>query len=239
MRRVLFPLLLLAATANIYAQGVSGNSPQTPYSSTQKRYTFAMQPMQRFNEAWRFDFEMRLGDGPGWLQFGPALYAADPYENDGNPRYYYDGNNYYFERRHYYSGSRGPYSKLRGGGLDINYKHFIDSRRAGYFATGLSYTHFKIDYWGYKWENFREDGLPYHAYVLDYRTQHINRLGFNAFWGRQAPKKGAFIFDVFGGLSYRHSFSEKNKPAFNDTMLSFGYTGFVFIAGFRIGFGLR
>ena len=197
-----------------------------------------MQPFQWFNRALRFDFEMRLGDGPGWLQFGPAVYYGKRYQEYEEPPYYYDGNDYYYKDRYYVS-FREPFSRVRGGGLDVNYKHFIDPKRSTYFAAGLSYTYFEIDYWGYGWDNYIEDGLQYHAYVLDNRTQNINRLGINTYFGYQIPTRYNFLFDFFGGLAYRHSFSNKNKPAFNDNMLSFGHTGFVLLTGFRIGFGLR
>jgi hypothetical protein len=229
----------LAATINIHAQDISGDSFQPPYSLTQKKYTFAIQPMQWFNQAWRFDFEMRIGDGPGWLQFGPAVYYNERYKNDDTPRYYYDRDNYHFVGWQRYISLREPYSKIRGGGLDVNYKRFINTERSCYFAAGLSYTHFKIDYWGGRWNDYIEDGLLYHAYALNYHTRNINRLGVNAYLGRQIPTWNAFLFDIFCGLAYRHSFSEKDKPAFNERKLSYGYTGVVFLAGIRIGFGLR
>ena len=241
MRKSLYSLLLLAATINIHAQNISADSFQPPYSSTQKKYTFAIQPMQWFNWAWRFDFEMRLGDSPGWLQFGPAVYAVKKHIDDDNIRYYYEGNDYRYVRR-YYSISdllREPFSEMKGGGLDVNYKRFFDSERSGYFAAGLSYTHFKIDYWGWGWDNYIEDGLQYHAYVLDYRSQHINRLGVNTYLGYQVPTHNAFLFDIFLGLAYRHSFSDKDKPALNRSRTSYGYTGMAYLMGMRIGFGLR
>ena len=231
MRKSLCLLLLLVALINIQAQETSND-----LSLTQKKYTFAIQPMQWFNRAWRFDFEMRLGDGPGWLQFGPAVYYGKPYEDDENPPYYYEGNNYHFRNRHYIS-LREPFSKMIGGGLDVNYKRFFNPVRPPYFAAGLSYTHFKIDYWGWRWEDYTEDGLLYHAYVLDYRTQNINRLGVNAYLGTQNTGKFC-LFDIYCGLAFRYSFSDKNKPAFNSGMLSYGYTGVVYLIGMRIGFGL-
>jgi len=238
MRKSLYSFLLLAATISIHAQDISDNSFQPRYLLTQKKYTFAIQPMQWFNWAWRFDFEMRLGDGPGWLQFGPAIYSGRRYEEDTNIRYYYSGNKYYFTGWRYI-GLREPFSEMKGGGLDINYKRFINPERSSYFAAGLSYTHFKIDYWGWGWSNYIEDGLQYHAYILDYRSQHINRLGINTYLGYQIPTNSAFLFEIFCGLTYRHSFSDKNKPAFNEHKISYGYTGTVFLMGMRIGFGLK
>jgi hypothetical protein len=75
--------------------------------------------------------------------------------------------------------------------------------------------------------------------MYDLQTQHINRVGFNYFFGHQIPTRGAFVYDMFWGLSYRHSFSDKNKEAFNEHMFSPGFTGIVFIAGVRLGFGLK
>ena len=51
--------------------------------------------------------------------------------HEGNNHYYYDMYNFDL---------REPYSKMRGGGLDVNYKKFVNSRRTVYFSTGLSYT---------------------------------------------------------------------------------------------------
>jgi hypothetical protein len=219
MRKKLFLLGLFAGlfVSSAYTQNTTENK---RYLATQKKYTFAIQPFQAFNGAWRSDFEMRLGDGPGWLQYGLSLYSAD-------------------ENSEILRELRESASKLRGAGLEVNYKRFLDSRRSLYFAGGLSYTHFKIDYWGYSWVNYVEDGLQYHTQSSGYYTQQIDRLGINAFFGYQIPARGAFLFDAYTGLAQRYSFSDKNKPSFNDTMFSYGYTGPVFLLGIRVGFGVR
>jgi len=226
-------------TSKLYAQDTSTDPFYDRYASTQKKYTFAIQPMQWFNWSLRFDFEMRLGDGPGWLQFGPAAYFLKNGDRNDSPHYIYDENDYFFNYWYHDISLREPFSKMGGGGLDVNYKHFINVSRSFYCAAGLSYTHFKIDYWGRAWNHYIEDGLQYHAYMLDYRTQHINRLGVNTYFGYQIPTRKAFLFDMFWGLAYRHSFSDKNKPSFNETMISYGYTGIVFLTGVRIGFGIK
>jgi hypothetical protein len=236
-------LLVLAVCMTVcytFAQETSDVSFVKPYALTQKKFIVTVQPLQLFNRSLRHDIEIRLGDGPGWLQFGPALYYGKRYEDDENPRYYYEDNNYSFTDWRFNISLREPFSEMRGGGLDINYKRFVNPMRSFYFAGGLSYTHFKIDYWGYEWDDFTEDGLPYHAYMLDYRNQHINRLGFNAYFGHQIPyRRGAFVLDMFWGLAYRESYSDKEKPSFDRDMFSYGYTGIVFMTGVKIGFGLR
>ena len=213
------------------------NSPSLPrYSSTQKKYTVAIQPFQWFNSGWRFDFEMRLGDGPGWLQFGPTVYSA----SDNGNSYDYGG---YWSDYHLGFIFHESYSKLNGGGLDINYKRFIDPKRSLYFASGLSYSRFNIDYHGGygEWKDYMEDGLQYHQYIYSQgiHTQHIDRMAINCYLGYQVPSRRMFLFDMFVGFSYRHSLSEKNKPAFDKSRWSYGYTGFVFMTGLRFGIGIK
>ena len=234
--RKLLCLLLLAIypfAMHIHAQQTSANPRYELYAWSQKKYTFTIQPFQLFNAGLKIDFEMRLGDGPGWLQFSPAVYYAMK-DMDGDVGYYYD-RDYYYDRWTF----REPYSKLKGGGLDVNYKRFINSRRTFYTAAGVTYTHFNIQYWGWAWNDYVEDRLEYYSYMFDLQTQRINKVGFNYYFGHQIPTRGAFVYDMFWGLSYRHSFSDKNRIAFNDHMFSYGWTGCVFIAGVRIGFGLK
>ena len=227
---------LLLAVFFVAMQVDAQDTPAKPLrdASTQKKYTFAQHPLQIFNWGWRSDFEMRLGKGPGWLQFGPAVYFAEK----NNSNYYYDRKNYYYEWGFHLS-LREPFSKMIGGGLDINYKHFINTARTFYCAVGLSYTYFEIEYRGKMWQYYIEDGLQYYESVSGVGTQYINRLGVQSFCGYQIPTRRAFLFDVFCGLAYRRSYSDNNKPSFNESMFSYGYSGIVFLTGIRLGFGLR
>ena len=222
---LLLPAICLFAI-HIHAQQTPGER----YARSQKKYTFTFQPFQLFNSGLKFDFEVRLGDGPGWLQFSPAVYYATKDEYDHYDRYY--NQNFCFA-------CREPYSKLSGGGLDVNYKHFLNPRRTFYMAAGVTCTIFYLDYWGDAWNDYTEDGLSYHGYEYGLHTQHINRVGINYYLGYQIPTRRAFMYDMFWGLSYRHSYSDKNKLSFNDNMFSYGYSGVVFIAGVRIGIGLK
>ena len=204
----------------------------------QKKYTVAIQPMQLVcNNALRLDFEMRLGNGPGWLQFSPSAYYADK----GNNRYYYNGEYYYRDYNNH--GFRESFSILKGGGMEVNYKSFINPIRSLYMAYGLSYNYFDISYYGgrERWTDYIEDGLPYHQYdyIYGYIHQYINRISANCYFGYQVPSQWKFLFDMFVGLSYRHSFSDKSKDAFNAYPFSYGYTGFVWMTGVRFGIGIK
>ena len=237
MKKYVF-LLLLAAFLTVFHSFAQDTSVK-PYELTQKKFTFAVQPLQIFNWCLRHDIDMRIGKGPINLQFGPALYYSLIGGSKNKPNYfYYDGNEYYHSD-FIFDWFREPFSDLLGGGMDINCKLFIDKRRSHYFSAGISYTRLNIKYWGKGWHDYFEDGLLYHEYAPDYYNQQINRLGFNAYFGYQIPQRNAFHLDLFWGLAYRRSYSEKDKPSFNRGMISYGYTGVIFQTGVRIGFGLK
>ena len=233
MRKILY--LSIWALCFISVQGFA----QTRYDWHQKRYTVTVQPMQLLRNSLRFDFEMRIDNGPGWLQIGPALYYI-PQSDD--PDYGYLGNEYhrYYHYREYGEVSMiDPCSGMLGGGLDVNYKWFFDPKRTIYLLGGASYTHFTIRYWGWAWSDYVQDGLLYHEYVSGFRRQHINRFGLNGLFGFQIPSRHAFLVDMFVGFSYRHSMAEKNKPSFSTDVFSYGYTGLVFVTGLRFGIGIK
>jgi len=233
MKKVLY--LLILAVCFVGPRGYA----QTRYAATQKKYTVTIQPLQLLKNSLRFDLEKRIKNGPGWLQFGPAFYYIPP--PDRAPHYAYIQGNYYYNDFIPYRplGMFEPCSGLLGGGLDLNYKCFIDPKRTIYFLGGLSFTHFNIRYWGWEWNDFTADGLQYHEYLADYYHQRINRTGINGLFGFQIPSRHAFLVDMFGGFSYRHSFSDKNKPSFDTDMFSHGFTGLVFVTGLRFGIGIK
>ena len=231
MKKITFLLLLTAWCFVAFAQEQE-KAPR--YLSTQKKFTFAVQPFQLFNWGFRFDFETRLGNGPGWLQFGPTIYSATR-DND-----YYFIDNHRWHNGVFYL--REPFTQLNGAGLDINYKRFIDPYRSLYFASGLSYTRFNLDYKRMgDWRDYTEDGLLYHAYIYErnMQTQHIDRMAINGYFGFQPAARHGFLFDMFIGFSYRHAEADKGKPQFNDYSYSYGFTGFVFMAGIRFGVGIK
>jgi len=219
-----------------HAQQASVSTENTRYAHTQKKMTFAIQPFQFVNNSIRYDVEIRLGKGPGWLQFGPAFYYRS-FNKMEKPDYYYHGDICY--NSGYYWGLRESYSGLKGVGLDLNYKHFLDARRSFYIGVGLSYTRLNIKYWSQGLDDYIEDGLQYFEYRQRYQIQHIERFGFNNFIGYQIPSRHAFLFDVFGGYALRLTNCDENKPAFDSYMYSYGYNGIVLQVGIRIGFGIR
>jgi hypothetical protein len=234
---VFLPVLALCLTvSHTFSQKLSDNSAVKSHALTQKKFSVAVQPLQLFNWCLRHDIDVRLGDSPNWLQFGLAVYYRPLGDNDN---YYYEGNEYYNRGFWNIGWFREPFSGLTGYGLDINYKRFVDSRRTFYFAAGLSFSCLNIKYRGLVWKDYFEDGLQYFEYIQDYNTHQITRQGINFYIGHQIPTRRAFLCDLFWGCAFRHSNSDKDKPAYDRGMFSYGYTGFLFLTGVRIGFGLK
>jgi len=235
MRKTLFLIVtaILLLAPSMQAQ-VREEPPAPRYLSIQKKHTVTIHPLQWFNWGWRFDYEVRLKDGPGWLQFGPSFYWVTK-----------DMDKYRGVCNEIRKSLHDSFTKMKGGGLDVNYKRFIDARRGSYVAGGLSYTLFNIDYWGGRgeWKDYIEDGLPYHQYIytVGAHTQTIHRLCMNTYYGYQIPSSKTFLFDVFAGLSYRHPILDKNKQLFDSYSLSYGYgyKGLAWTTGIRIGFGVK
>lgn len=239
MKQLLYVTVCTAwmAASQAFAQDSTALQPAPAYAQKQHRFTFAVQPTQWFNNGFRFDFETRLGNGPAWLQFGHAVYfirESDDRESD------YEYNNYYYDDYQYDSWFYGRrIQKMIGGGLDVNYKRFINRQRSLYFAGGVQYMHFNISYPGRAWRSYTEDGLEFHEYAPASITQRINRIGLNTFFGWQGKTGSAFLFDMYIGIAARHSFADSSKRLFDTSMISYGYSGPVFLTGVRLGFGVK
>jgi len=210
-----------------------------PYSPSLK-YTISFQPLQLFNNGARFDFEIRLKDGPGWLQFGPTIYQIKYIDNLEDPRYYYyrDGDIFEYYRLQWdQMNLREPHTKMIGGGINVNYKKFFEPERMFYYAAGLSYSHLNVEYIERVWKTFIEDGLEFHKEALEFRNQPINRIGANIFFGFQPPFTSPFVVDIYCGIALRLSLLDNDKPAFDKYKYSYGYTGSMLLLGIRFGFG--
>jgi opacity protein-like surface antigen len=185
----------------------------------EKKYSIAAQPLYNFNGGIRFDFEMRIKNSPAWIQISPSGYWMSRAHRDYN----------------YWMLPSGELNYLLGGGLELNYKYFVNKKESIYFAGGCSYTNYNIEYADEYWRSYSEDNLVYYTKEHGAMKQGINKLGLNTYFGYQLPTP-TFLFDMFVGLGYRYSFYTNNiASSFDDGMLSFGYRGIVFITGVRFG----
>jgi hypothetical protein len=214
---ILYALLaisILPVQIQAQEQTIAGKLPHQ-----EKKYTIATHPLYHFNSGVRFDFEKRIKNTPSWIQLGVAGYFMSNKSNESN----------------WIIISGDELSYLRGIGLELNYKYFVNKKESLYFAGGGSYSHYNTKYMGTHLRSYIEDGLVYLAMDYGKIDQKINKLGINTYFGYQIPTP-VFLFDMFVGLGYRHSFrTNDTAQLFNETMISLGYTGVVFITGVRFG----
>jgi hypothetical protein len=185
-----------------------------------KNITIAVHPFYLSKSGLRFDFEQQIKNTPSWIQAGIAGYFMS---NTSNHTLF-------------------PVEELRysrGFSLDLNYKRFFNKKESLYFAAGSSYSHYNIEYVDTYWRSYTEDGLVYHVNEYGDMNQKINKWGISTYCGYQKPAS-IFLFDVFVGLGYRHSFrTNQMAKLFDDKMISLGYTGVVFITGVRLGVNFK
>lgn len=187
----------------------------------EKKYTVSLHPLYHLYNGVRIDFEKRIKNTPSWIQAGIAGHWLSAGNHDYNYGVMISGD---------------ELNRLRGAGMELNYKRFINRAQSLYFAGGCSYSFYGIKYAGSFWSSYTENGLAYHVKKY-YRNidQRISKLGVSGYFGYQIPLP-VFLFDMFAGIGYRHSIrSNSAANRYNDNMLSLGYTGVVFITGVRLG----
>jgi hypothetical protein len=213
----LFAVVLAVSTTQIQAQDETVVDDKLPHQK--KNFTISTHPLYNFASGVRFDFEKRINQTPSWIQLGVAGYLMSSKSTEFNWTLI----------------SGDELSYLRGLGLEVNYKYFFNKKESLYVAGGGSYTHYNTAYMGDYWHRYTENGLEYIFNEDGKIKQRINKLGINTYFGYQVPTP-TFLFDMFVGLGYRRSFLTNNAAKrFDDSMISLGHTGLVFITGVRFG----
>jgi hypothetical protein len=201
---------------------IRGKTNVSKHPHQEKIYTIATHPLYNFNGGVRFDFEKRIKNTSSWIQAGVSGYLMPKIKGD-----------YGYNQWIMITGDE--LNRLSGAGLELNYKHFFNRNESLYFAGGCSYSHYNIEYTSEYWDSYIENDLKYHTKKLGDMRQKINKLGINTYFGYQVPRP-TFLFDMFVGLGYRYSFRSNDvAKLFNDYIISWGYTGVVFITGVRFG----
>jgi hypothetical protein len=219
MKKILSVLFAILAISTLSAQ-VEDNTVRK-HLHKEKTFTLATHPLYHFNNGVRLDFEKRIKNSPAWVQIGLSGYLLTKTNSEYN-RWIISGD----EINHFW-----------GSGIDVNYKYFFNRAESLYFAGGCSYTHHNIEYFDRYWNSYTDEyGLMYltREYMRNVK-QKIDKLGTSVYFGYQIPTS-TFLFDMFVGMGYRYSFRNNGsaKP-FDDSMISLGYRGVVFITGVRLG----
>ena len=195
---------------------------QDAQKKTMRKYTVGLYPLSTIDGGLTVDFEKRMKDTRNWGKVKLSGYYAPTIEDNSN-----------FEYWSFLSGNE-DYRGLKGGGLEIGYKSFFH-KEIFYWAGGLHYNYYNVTYRHHGYEPFVADDMTYYQYLISYKDQQFNKIGASLYLGVQTPLNARFICDGYLSLGYVRSFYDKNKAAFDSTILSFGHSGFTIWTGIRVG----
>ena len=127
---------------------------------------------------------------------------------------------YYMENSYMYDPESTSYA---GVGLFTNYRYF-PSGKGIYAGVGLNYRYLNTDYSDYNEETEK------HA--------KFNTYGFDFTFGYQFRLVEQLFMDLYLGWGFRYSLqdTEEEEEYWSDAFLDLGYSGFLPVAGLRLGF---
>jgi hypothetical protein len=190
---------------------------------TLKRFKISIVPQHLLINAVRVDFEM-INKKNISLLVTPQFYLRAKSDVNVTP-----------------IGGSNEYSSLIGGGIDIfNKVSFQTSTYPVYFAIGGGYNYFNIGFKDNIWTTYTSYGNTFYRYDLTDLTQQIHRINFGMLYGLEAKFLNFMFVDLYIGLGVKYSISSfdnelYNINNFNKTMIDFGFTGVVFLAGVKFG----
>ncbi len=225
MKKYTCTLLLIIATvmaARLNAQPVFLQ--KVPDNS--RKYTITVEPFSYgIDGGIRTSFEMRIKNTHQWLQAKPTVYYL-PYDRDLS---------YIILPTAADSDAQEVLHGLKGAGIELGYKLYLNKPEVFYCKAGFSYTHLSASYSALVLSGFVEDGLHYYFYERQNIRQAFNNIGVNACVGVQSTmRRIRFFVGGYIGIAYNMSFSNNNVHQY-DALYNFGYNGFSCIFGFQLG----
>lgn len=130
-----------------------------------------------------------------------------------------------------------------GAGINLNYRYFLgksDLPSGAYLGAGLHYKYLNVEYDDYNWTYYSEYGNTYQN--EQYGTQDIafNQGGYDLLMGYQYAFNRFFV-DFYLGWAFRLSDydSDTDGSTWSQTIFDPGFSGFMPVAGFRVGILIR
>ena len=197
------------------------------------QYAVSVEPLHLINGGLRLNLEKK-GDQNDWLEMSLTGYLLPHRDMQAIHRNWWD------QDIGGYSTANTDFdwiSGLHGLGAGAAYKHYFPGTHC-MISTGLSYNWYNVEYPGYDFQRYVEDGLPLYHYTLIYEHQSFQKLAVHVTGGIRTFFRHKFFMEFYGGIGYTHSFYDSNKRNFNDTMFGYGYRGVYLTAGVKIGLNL-
>ncbi|MDL2320683.1 hypothetical protein LJC45_06095 [Alistipes sp. OttesenSCG-928-B03] len=234
-------LVLAAAVSTADAQRVADSKSYREYTpvfywthvnwkpdyEVAKRYAFAIHPFHQVNAGFRLDFEMELPRAGRWLQFSGMYYHRKQFKQEN-----YDSDWSY--REGWYTFSGDIFTKLDGWGMGMGYKQFFGPS-GWYWLARVNYNHYKVGYDREAFFPYVEDGLKFYVQEKRQVFDTFDNLSTDINIGYSLDVCRNVFFDCFMGFGYSHSFHRDEFTPFDD-FLSFGYRGWTYSFGMRVGF---
>jgi hypothetical protein len=195
------------------------------------RYAVSIEPFYLYNGGLRLNIEKRL-DPKKWIELNITGYWL-PYSEIK------DGYSSWADRGGWYTSNSdfNEFTKLNGFGLGGTYKYYFYS--TCFLSAGASYTYYGVQYEDRIFSKYMEDGLPFYEYGLQNINQQFQKVTGNACIGAHSFFRHTYSMEFYGGIGYAHSFYDKDKRHFDETVFGFGHIGLYPMFGFKIGFNIR
>ena len=209
---------------------------QTEEETAAPRYAVSIEPFYLYNGGLRLNLEKNL-KANHWIELnltGYWLPHSDARQKtvDENGKTSYTSSGYIISN----SDFRRIYG-LSGLGIGCTYKYNLSK----YFTLNpaISYTRYNVENTAYDYVPYREDGLTFYEYALIYKKQTFRKLTTQITLSGRSSFKYLLFMEYYTGLGYAYSFYDENKPHFDETMFGYGYRGYYFTLGIKIGVNLR
>jgi hypothetical protein len=195
------------------------------------KYAISAEPFYLINGGLRLNMEKKLQSND-WVELNLTGYWLP--HSDILP------NSYRWEDRGGYLIPNADFNRisgLSGLGIGATYKHYLSS----FFLVNpaISYTWYNVENAAYDFLPYKEDGLTFYDYVWTYTNQPFHKLSMQVTLGFRTSPKHLFFLENYLGLGYAHSFYDKNKSNYTETMFGYGYRGPYLTLGVKLGFNLR
>ena len=188
------------------------------------RYMVMGVPQHILNNSVRIEIDLAQKNSRKWLTLAPQLYYAGE-----------DSNN---------NLSTQDYESLKGAGFELLSRTFLTGKNHGegiYLSWGGGYRFVSIGIDDYIWKPYTENGLNFYRQQQAKLNINTHGLSGRVTAGYQFNLSDIMYADIFVGFGIKYTLYDRPQGSyhtFNQNSLDYGYTGTLFVGGFRLGVAL-
>ena len=188
------------------------------------RYMVMGVPQHILNNSVRIEIDLAQKGAKKWLVLAPQFYYAGEDSDD------------FF--------NRDNHRQIKGVGFELLTKTFITGRTHGkglYYSWGGGYRVISIDLDDFIWKTYSENGLTFYRQEQANLSINTHGLSGRVTAGYQFNLSDIMYADIFVGFGIKYTLYDRPQGSyhtFNQNSLDYGYTGTLFVGGFRLGVAL-